>query len=113
MVQAVLMFRLCEGYVTAGFWAGITVGRFVLTHAARPIGEKIYVFGLVVGVIAFQLMAWLIPNVSRVFFLTYCKWSLVLLINEPRRRYTYAFDIKADLEILLQIIGDSGEPTNR
>ena len=51
------------GYVTSGFWAGITVGRFVLTHVAPRIGEKRFVLGCTVGVIAFQLMSWLIPNI--------------------------------------------------
>lgn len=51
------------GYVTAGFWAGITLGRFTLTHVAHRVGEKGFVFAMGVGVIAFQLMAWFIPNV--------------------------------------------------
>jgi len=51
------------GYVTAGFWAGITVGRFVLTHAAHRVGEKRFVFALGAGVIGFQLISWLVPNV--------------------------------------------------
>lgn len=51
------------GYVSAGFWAGITVGRFLLTHPAAKLGEKISVTGMVAGAVAFQLMTWLIPNV--------------------------------------------------
>lgn len=51
------------GYVSAGFWAGITVGRFVLSHPAHLLGEKFAVVILVVGSAAFQLMTWLIPNV--------------------------------------------------
>ena len=51
------------GYVTSGFWGGITIGRFVLVHAAPRIGEKRFIFVLGVGVMAFQLMAWFIPNV--------------------------------------------------
>jgi MFS family permease len=43
--------------------AGITLGRFVLTHAAPRIGEKNYVIGLTLVTMALQLMAWLIPNV--------------------------------------------------
>ncbi|KAF1831011.1 MFS general substrate transporter [Decorospora gaudefroyi] len=50
------------GYVTAGFWGGITVGRFVLTHAAPRIGEKNFVVILTLGTIALQLLAWLTPN---------------------------------------------------
>ncbi|KAL8961287.1 MAG: hypothetical protein Q9193_002143, partial [Seirophora villosa] len=51
------------GYVTAGFWAGITLGRFTLTHPAHRIGEKIAVVGLIVGAILFQLLVWFVPNV--------------------------------------------------
>lgn len=51
------------GYVSAGFWAGITIGRFVLTHPAARLGHKISVTGMVAGAVAFQLMTWLIPNV--------------------------------------------------
>ena len=51
------------GYVTAGFWGGITLGRFLLTHPAHKIGEKVSVVGLVLGAAAFQLLVWLAPNV--------------------------------------------------
>ncbi|PWY95862.1 MFS efflux transporter [Aspergillus sclerotioniger CBS 115572] len=51
------------GYVSAGFWAGITVGRFLLSHPAHLIGEKLSVVLLVLGSMAFQLMTWLIPNI--------------------------------------------------
>ncbi|KAG9234628.1 major facilitator superfamily domain-containing protein [Amylocarpus encephaloides] len=51
------------GYVTAGFWAGITLGRFLLSHPAHKIGEKIFVYGAVVGAAVFQLLVWLVPNV--------------------------------------------------
>ncbi|OCL14399.1 MFS general substrate transporter [Glonium stellatum] len=51
------------GYVTAGFWAGITLGRFVLTHVAHRVGERPFVIGMTAGAIAFQLLVWLIPNV--------------------------------------------------
>ncbi|KAJ5690260.1 hypothetical protein N7462_004652 [Penicillium macrosclerotiorum] len=51
------------GYVSAGFWAGITVGRFLLVYPAAKIGHKIAVVAMVAGAVAFQLMTWLIPNV--------------------------------------------------
>lgn len=51
------------GNVTAGFWGGITLGRFLLAQPAKRIGEKVSVFGLVVGAAAFQLLVWLVPNV--------------------------------------------------
>ncbi|KAF2789567.1 MFS general substrate transporter [Melanomma pulvis-pyrius CBS 109.77] len=50
------------GYVTAGFWAGITLGRFVLTHLAPRIGEKKFVIFLTIGCMGLQLLAWLVPN---------------------------------------------------
>lgn len=51
------------GYVTAGFWGGITLGRFLLVAPAQRIGEKRFVYGTVVGAILFQLLVWLVPNV--------------------------------------------------
>jgi fucose permease len=51
------------GYVTAGFWAGITIGRFVLSSPAHKIGEKTFVYFTVVGAAVFQLLVWLVPNV--------------------------------------------------
>ncbi|KAM0797106.1 putative MFS efflux transporter [Usnea florida] len=51
------------GYVTSGFWAGITLGRFLLSHPAHRLGEKRAVFALVAGAAAFQLLVWRLPNV--------------------------------------------------
>lgn len=51
------------GYVTAGFWGGITIGRFLLSHPAHKIGEKVAVVALIFGAAAFQLLVWLVPNV--------------------------------------------------
>ena len=51
------------GYVTAGFWAGITAGRFLLSTPAHRIGEKIAVVGLIIGAIMFQFLVWFVPNV--------------------------------------------------
>lgn len=51
------------GYVTSGFWGGITVGRLVLSHPAHKIGEKIFVYGVVVGAAAFQMLVWFVPNI--------------------------------------------------
>lgn len=42
---------------------GITLGRFVLTFLTPYIGERLYVFILVLGTMAFQLLAWLVPNI--------------------------------------------------
>lgn len=51
------------GYVSAGFWGGITVGRFLLSGPAQRIGEKIFAYGLIVGAIAFQVLVWWVPNI--------------------------------------------------
>ncbi|KAL4907827.1 hypothetical protein BDW74DRAFT_166452 [Aspergillus multicolor] len=51
------------GYVSAGFWAGITLGRFLLVYPAHRIGNKIAVFLMVLGAIGFQLLTWLVPNI--------------------------------------------------
>lgn len=51
------------GYVTSGFWAGITLGRFILSLPAHRIGEKVFVYGLVVGAAVFELLVWLVPNI--------------------------------------------------
>lgn len=51
------------GYVTSGFWGGITVGRFVLSHPAHKVGEKIFVYGVIFGAATFQMLVWFVPNV--------------------------------------------------
>lgn len=51
------------GYVTAGFWAGITLGRFALSPVGAKVGEKRFVYILVVGAAVFQLLVWLVPNI--------------------------------------------------
>lgn len=51
------------GYVTSGFWGGITLGRFFLSAPAHKIGEKLFVYMVVVGAAGFQLLVWFVPNV--------------------------------------------------
>ena len=51
------------GYVSAGFWAGITLGRFLLSIPAQRIGEKRFVYFLIGGAIAFQILVWFVPNI--------------------------------------------------
>jgi fucose permease len=51
------------GYVTSGFWGGITLGRFVLSPLGRRVGEKAFVYAIVAGAALFQLLAWRVPNV--------------------------------------------------
>ena len=51
------------GYVTSGFWGGITLGRFLLSQPAHLIGEKRFVYLATFGAAAFQILVWTIPNV--------------------------------------------------
>lgn len=51
------------GYVTAGFWGGITLGRFTIVHLAPRIGERLFVFILGIAAIGLQLLAWLVPDI--------------------------------------------------
>ncbi|KAK8028231.1 MFS efflux transporter [Apiospora marii] len=53
------------GYVTAGFWAGITLGRFLLSPLATRVGvsEKTFVYMLVAGSAVFEALVWWVPNV--------------------------------------------------
>ncbi len=51
------------GYITAGFWAGITVGRFALAVPAQRVGARRFVYGVVVGAAVFELLVWFVPNV--------------------------------------------------
>ncbi|KAL4815054.1 major facilitator superfamily domain-containing protein [Aspergillus spinulosporus] len=51
------------GYVSAGFWAGITLGRFLLVYPAHRVGEKIAVFIMALGAVGFQLLIWLVPSI--------------------------------------------------
>jgi fucose permease len=51
------------GYVSSGFWAGISVGRFVLSQPAQKLGKRTAVFLLTIGTLMFQLLLWLVPNI--------------------------------------------------
>lgn len=51
------------GYVSSGFWLGITLGRFLLAPLGTKIGEKRFVYGLVVGAAIFEVLVWLVPNI--------------------------------------------------
>lgn len=51
------------GYVSSGFWAGITIGRFCLSGPAQRIGEKVFTYYLIGGALAFQVLVWLVPNI--------------------------------------------------
>ncbi|KAL7769985.1 hypothetical protein ACKLNR_001369 [Fusarium oxysporum f. sp. zingiberi] len=52
------------GYISAGFWAGITIGRLLLTPLAHRLGQKRFVYGATMAATIFQLLAWWIPNVA-------------------------------------------------
>lgn len=51
------------GYATAGFWGGITLGRFLLSTPAHKIGEKRFVYAVVVGAAIFEALVWSVPNI--------------------------------------------------
>ncbi|KAF6827789.1 MFS efflux transporter [Colletotrichum plurivorum] len=51
------------GYVTAGFWAGITIGRFLLSGLGARVGEKLFVYVMTAGAACFQLLVWFVPNI--------------------------------------------------
>lgn len=51
------------GFVTAGFWGGITLGRFLLVAPAHKVGDRVSVFTLTIGTAAFQFLLWFLPNV--------------------------------------------------
>jgi len=51
------------GYVTSGFWAGITLGRFTLSFVAHKIGERLFVFIVTAGALVLELLIWFVPSV--------------------------------------------------
>ncbi|CAG9980490.1 unnamed protein product [Clonostachys byssicola] len=51
------------GYVTAAFWACITIGRLALAGPAQRIGEKLFIYCLTLGALAFQVLVWAVPNI--------------------------------------------------
>ncbi|ORY62893.1 major facilitator superfamily domain-containing protein [Pseudomassariella vexata] len=51
------------GYVTSGFWGGITLGRFVLSPLGSKMGERSFVYACVVGATVFELLVWWVPNI--------------------------------------------------
>jgi len=51
------------GYVTSGFWGGITVGRFALSPLGSRIGERNFVFAIVAGAFVLQFLVWFVPSV--------------------------------------------------
>ncbi|CAD6448462.1 cbccd8ca-4a3d-4783-a979-c4a14e07b7c4 [Sclerotinia trifoliorum] len=51
------------GYVTAGFWGGITLGRFFLSPIGHKIGERKFVVIVVVLSAIFEGLVWSVPNI--------------------------------------------------
>ncbi|KAL8391859.1 hypothetical protein RB595_002166 [Gaeumannomyces hyphopodioides] len=52
------------GYVTSGFWAGITLGRLLLSGpGASRFGERRFVYALAVGAAVFEALVWAVPNI--------------------------------------------------
>ncbi|KAL8349183.1 hypothetical protein RB601_002003 [Gaeumannomyces tritici] len=52
------------GYVTSGFWVGITLGRLLLSGpGASRFGERRFVYALAVGAAVFEALVWAVPNV--------------------------------------------------
>ncbi|KAK4464513.1 bypass of stop codon protein 6 [Cladorrhinum samala] len=50
------------GYATAGYWAGIAIGRFLLTPLGERFGEKRFVYFVVALCAAFQIVVWFVRN---------------------------------------------------
>lgn len=51
------------GYVTSGFWGGITLGRFLLVMPAHKLGDRLALIVLTVATIGFQIMLWFLPDI--------------------------------------------------
>lgn len=51
------------GNVTAGFWGGITLGRFIFPPLAQRMGEKVLTYGLILGAIAFEIAVWRLKSI--------------------------------------------------
>ncbi|KAJ7496508.1 MFS general substrate transporter [Mycena latifolia] len=51
------------GYVSVGFFGGLTLGRVILLPVNKTIGERrvVYIYGLIA--IAFELVVWLVPSI--------------------------------------------------
>ena len=51
------------GYVTSGFWGGITLGRFLLTHFAHRIGERNFIFVVTAAALLLEVLVWFVPSI--------------------------------------------------
>ncbi|KAG8924709.1 hypothetical protein FRC02_010232 [Tulasnella sp. 418] len=53
---------LSSGYVSSGFFGGLTLGRVALLWVNKKVGEKRVVYLYTVGAIGLELVVWLVPN---------------------------------------------------
>ena len=51
------------GYVTVGYWAGATIGRFAVPPFAKRYGESRLIYTSMAGLIGFQFLLWVFPNI--------------------------------------------------
>jgi fucose permease len=51
------------GYVAAGFWGGMTLGRVILADVVHKFGERRMIFILTACALVMQILFWFIPNV--------------------------------------------------
>ena len=51
------------GYVPAGLWGGIFLGRVLLTEPTHRFGERRMTMGYCTIILALQLIFWLVPNI--------------------------------------------------
>lgn len=103
--------RSQAGFVTSGFWGGITLGRFLLSHPAHEIGEKRATFILITGAIAFQILVWLVPNIIG-GAVAVSIVGLVLGPIYPCATAVYSLLISAELQMsslsMISALGSSG-----
>lgn len=51
------------GYVASGFWAGLTLGRFVLADVTHRYGDKRMILLYIALALGCQLIFWFVPNI--------------------------------------------------
>jgi fucose permease len=51
------------GNVTAGFWGGITLGRFIIVPFAERVGLRLTSVCLIIGAAIFQSLVWAVPDI--------------------------------------------------
>ncbi|RPD61364.1 MFS general substrate transporter [Lentinus tigrinus ALCF2SS1-6] len=51
-----------SGYISSGFWGGLTLGRVALLWLNKKVGERRVVFIYILAVVGLELVVWLVPN---------------------------------------------------